>query len=197
MPDTPSLPAASSVILLNKPYRVLCQFSTAQGRPTLKDYVHVRDVYPAGRLDADSEGLVVLTGDGRLQARIADPAHKLRKTYCVQVEGSPNSAQIDALANGVQLADGMTRPAFARTIDEPRWLWPRAPPVRYRKSVPTSWIELRLREGRNRQVRRMTAQVGLPTLRLIRWAVGEWTLEGLAPGEWRTAAASGSRTRRR
>jgi 23S rRNA pseudouridine2457 synthase len=181
---------ASSVILLNKPHGVLCQFSASPGKRTLADCVDVPDVYPAGRLDADSEGLVVLTADGPLQARIADPRHKLWKVYCVQVEGEPSRSQLRALENGVDLGAFVTRPARARAIDAPPWLWPRDPPVRFRKRVPTAWIEIALREGRNRQVRRMTAAVGIPTLRLIRWSVGDWTLRGLAPGEWRRAPAA-------
>jgi 23S rRNA pseudouridine2457 synthase len=180
----------SSVLLLNKPYGVLCQFSAAPGRRTLADHVDVPDVYPAGRLDADSEGLVVLTADGRLQARIADPQHKLWKTYCVQVEGQPAPSQLEALRTGVALGDFVTRPARVRAIDMPSWVWPRDPPVRFRKTIPTAWIELVLREGRNRQVRRMTAGVGIPTLRLIRWSVGDWTLKGLSPGEWCKAPAT-------
>jgi 23S rRNA pseudouridine2457 synthase len=176
------------VILLNKPYGVLCQFSGGEGRQTLADFVRVPDVYPAGRLDADSEGLVVLTADGALQARIADPRHKLPKTYWVQVEGTPRDDQLAALAAGVDLADGRTAPAMIERIAEPPGLWPRVPPIRERRAIPTAWLALTLREGRNRQVRRMTAAVGLPTLRLVRFAVGEWTLAGLAPGEAREAA---------
>lgn len=175
------------MILLNKPHGVLCQFTAADGRPTLADHVDVPGVYPAGRLDADSEGLVVLTADGRLQARIADPRHKLPKTYWVQVEGTPGADALQALARGVVLADGPTRPARVRVLPAPD-VWPRDPPIRVRRAIPTAWLELTLREGRNRQVRRMTAAVGLPTLRLIRWAVGPWSLAGLAPGEWRKAA---------
>jgi 23S rRNA pseudouridine2457 synthase len=177
------------VVLVNKPYGVLCQFSPVPGRRTLRDFVPVADAYPAGRLDADSEGLVVLTGDGALQARIADPRHKLAKTYLAQVEGLPSPDALASLAAGVDLGDFVTRPAQVRAIDEPDGLWAREPPVRFRKSVPTSWLELVLHEGRNRQVRRMTAAVGLPTLRLVRWAVGPWTLAGLDPGRWRRAVA--------
>lgn len=175
------------MILLNKPYGVLSQFSASAGKRTLADCLDVPDVYPAGRLDADSEGLVVLTADGRLQARIADPRHKSWKVYCVQVEGEPSPSQLQALQSGIELGDFVTRPARVRAIDVPVWLWPRDPPVRFRKRVPTAWIEIALREGRNRQVRRMTAAVGIPTLRLIRWSVGDWTLQGLAPGQWRRA----------
>jgi len=184
--------SSSRLILLNKPYGVLSQFSdrgTDGARATLSDWVKVPGVYPAGRLDRDSEGLLLLTDDGALQARIADPRFKLAKTYLVQVEGEPNEAALDRLQRGVDLTDGRTRPAEARRIDPPA-LWPRDPPVRFRKSVPDCWIELTIREGRNRQVRRMTAAVGHPTLRLVRWRVGEWTLAGLAPGEWREIAVS-------
>jgi 23S rRNA pseudouridine2457 synthase len=175
----------SIVVLFNKPYGVLCQFSPQEGRKTLKDFVPHTDVYPAGRLDADSEGLVVLTADGALQHRIADPRHKLAKTYYAQIEGIPADEAIARLRRGVRLGESTTRPAEARTVDEPSWVWPRTPPIRERRAIPTAWLELRLREGKNRQVRRMTAAVGLPTLRLIRFAVGEWTLEGLVPGSWR------------
>ncbi len=171
------------LILLNKPFDVLCQFSG--GGRTLADHVPVPGVYPAGRLDRDSEGLVILTDDGRLQARIADPRHKMAKVYWAQVEGVPSEEALQALRRGVVLKDGPTRPASARLIPQPPGLWPRDPPIRVRKSIPDAWIELTLREGRNRQVRRMTAAVGHPTLRLIRWRVGEWSLDGLGPGEWR------------
>jgi 23S rRNA pseudouridine2457 synthase len=173
------------VILLNKPYGVLCQFSGDGTRRTLADYVDAPGVYPAGRLDADSEGLVVLTADGVLQARISDPRAKLPKAYWVQVEGTPDDGQIDRLARGVALRDGVTRPADVSRIPEPQHLWPRDPPIRRRPSIPTAWLRIVLVEGRNRQVRRMTAAVGLPTLRLIRHAVGRWTVDGLAPGESR------------
>ena len=175
------------LILFNKPYGVLSQFTDESAdppRPTLKDYIDLPGVYPAGRLDFDSEGLLLLTDDGRLQARIADPKHKLPKTYMVQVEGEPGQAALDQLRKGVRLKDGLTRPAEAELIADPD-IWPRDPPIRFRKSVPDSWISLTIREGRNRQVRRMTAAVGHPTLRLVRWRIGEWTAEGLAPGEWR------------
>ena len=177
-----------TVILLNKPYGVICQFSPGGGHPTLKDHVPVPAVYPAGRLDTDSEGLVVLTDDGRLQAAIADPRRKLEKVYWVQVEGEPSEAALEALRAGVRLPDGLTLPAAARSIPEPAGLWERTPPIRVRRAIPTAWLEIALREGRNRQVRRMTAKVGLPTLRLVRWRVGPWSLEGLAPGEWRETA---------
>ena len=177
--------AIPGVILLNKPYGVLCQFTGDGTRPTLRDHVEIPHVYPAGRLDTDSEGLVVLTADGALQARIAHPKHKLAKTYWVQVEGNPSDMQLATLRQGVALDGVMTRPATASAMPEPPGLWPREPPIRVRKAIPTAWLELVLHEGRNRQVRRMTAAVGLPTLRLIRWSVGPWTLEGLASGSWR------------
>ena len=178
--------AAAEVILLNKPWGVLCQFSPdGSGKPTLADYVPVADVYPAGRLDADSEGLVVLTADGALQARIADPRHKLAKTYWAEVEGTPGPEALAALRRGVVLADFTTAPARVEAIAPPAALWPRNPPIRVRKAIPTAWLQLTVTEGRNRQVRRMTAAVGLPTLRLVRVAVGPWTLDGLAPGAWR------------
>ncbi len=176
----------SRVILVNKPYGVLPQFTDREhGRATLADLVPVPGVYPAGRLDRDSEGLMVLSDDGALIARIADPRHKRPKTYWVQVEGVPDAAALERLSRGVMLNDGPTLPARAVAMAEPDGLWPRDPPVRHRLTVPTSWIALTLTEGRNRQVRRMTAAVGFPTLRLIRWSVGDWTLEGLAPGQWR------------
>lgn len=177
----------ATVILFNKPYGVLCQFSPAAGRACLKDYVPVPGVYAAGRLDADSEGLLVLTGDGALQARIAEPRRKLAKTYWVQVEGLPAAEALQSLCRGLDLGDFVTRPCVARRIDQPEGVWPREPPIRQRLHIPTAWLELRLKEGKNRQVRRMTAKIGHPTLRLIRWAVGPWTLEGLAPGQWREA----------
>ncbi len=178
----------SRVILLNKPYGVLCQFTSEAGRATLKDFVAVPGVYAAGRLDADSEGLVVLTDDGALQARISHPRHKLAKTYWAQVEGIPDEAALMRLRAGVDLGDFITKPCQARVIDEPADLWPRVPPIRYRAAIPTSWVELVLTEGKNRQVRRMTAKVGFPTLRLVRWAVGSWNLDGLTPGTWREVA---------
>ncbi|WP_428332042.1 pseudouridine synthase [Novosphingobium sp.] len=172
------------LILLNKPFGVLSQFTDGGDRPTLAGFVPVPGVYPAGRLDRDSEGLLLLTDDGRLQARIAEPRFKLPKTYWVQVEGEADDAQLAALRNGVALKDGMTLPAQCDRMDVPA-LWPRDPPVRFRKSVPDGWIRLTICEGRNRQVRRMTAAVGLPTLRLVRWQIGQWTLDGLAVGQWR------------
>lgn len=173
------------LILLNKPYDMLCQFTDGEGRATLADVVAVPAVYPAGRLDRDSEGLVILTDDGALQARIADPRHKLEKTYFAQVEGVVTEAALETLRRGVPLKDGPTLPARARAVAAPDWLWPRNPPIRVRQTVPDGWIELTIREGRNRQVRRMCAAVGLPCLRLIRWRVGDWTVQGLAPGAWR------------
>ena len=174
------------ILLFNKPYGVICQFSKDGMHPTLADYIAVPDVYPAGRLDTDSEGLLLLTDDGKLQHRITDPKHKLPKTYWVQVEGVPDEAALDKLRRGVQLKDGMTLPAEVKSIGEPNGLWPRNPPVRQRKHIPTSWLKLSIREGKNRQVRRMTAAVGFPTLRLIRYQIGNWTLEGIQPGQWLT-----------
>lgn len=178
-------PVTPMLIALNKPFGVLCKFMPEPGRPTLADYVRVPGVYPAGRLDADSEGLLLLTDDGALQARIADPRHKLAKVYWAQVEGLPTEDALATLRRGVDLGEFVTRPAGARRIDEPAGLWPRDPPIRYRAKIPTSWVELTLREGRNRQVRRMTARVGFPTLRLVRAAIGAVRVEGLPPGEWR------------
>lgn len=178
------------LILLNKPYGVLCQFTSEGGRRCLADYVDVPGVYPAGRLDADSEGLVLLTDDGALQQRISNPRHKLAKTYWVQVEGEPTDGALAKLRRGPGLADGATLPCEARCISEPQGLWLRDPPIRVRKAIPTAWLELGLKEGRNRQVRRMTAAVGHPTLRLVRAAIGPWRLDGLAPGRWREAAVN-------
>lgn len=179
------------LILFNKPYGVLSQFTdtgSPTARATLSDYIAIKGVYPAGRLDRDSEGLLLLTDDGRLQARIADPRFKLPKTYLVQVEGDPQEAALDALRNCVRLKDGMTLPAEAQAIDPPD-LWPRDPPIRVRQSIPDHWLKITIREGRNRQVRRMTAAVGLPTLRLVRWSIGDRTLAGLAPGEFTETTA--------
>ena len=173
------------LVLLNKPGQVLCQFRDPEGRATLANYVDTPNVYPAGRLDFDSEGLLLLTDDGRLQARISEPRAKTPKTYWAQVEGSPSKAQLETLLRGVDLKDGRARASEAQIIDEPEHLWLRQPPIRYRANVPDHWIEVMISEGRNRQVRRMTAAVGLPTLRLIRYSVGPWTLDGLAPGETR------------
>ena len=181
------------LILFNKPYGVLSQFtdrdSAGSARATLSDFVDLPGIYPAGRLDRDSEGLLLLTDDGRLQARIADPRFKTAKIYLVQVEGEPDSAGVEALRRGVRLKDGPTRPAEVEIIPKPA-LWPRDPPIRFRKSVPDSWLRLTIREGRNRQVRRMTAAIGHPTLRLVRWSIGDWAIDGLAPGEWRESIAS-------
>jgi 23S rRNA pseudouridine2457 synthase len=179
------------LILFNKPYGVLSQFTdkgtAGSARPTLSDYIALPGVYPAGRLDLDSEGLMLLTDDGRLQARIADPRHKMPKTYWAQVEGEPDEAALAALRKGVTLKDGLTLPAQTERIEPPQ-IWPRDPPIRVRQSIPDSWISLTIREGKNRQVRRMTAAIGHPTLRLIRWRIGDWTLEDLPPGEWRELA---------
>lgn len=178
------------LILLNKPFGVVCQFSPSGARRTLADFIRVPNVYPAGRLDTDSEGLLVLTDDGALQARIADPRHKIEKTYWVQVEGVPTLAQLAQLQGGVDLGEFVTRPARVSAIAEPPGLWPRDPPIRVRLAIPTAWLEVRIREGRNRQVRRMTAKVGLPTLRLIRCAIGPWTLANLSPGQSREVPAT-------
>ena len=177
------------LILFNKPYGVISQFSPSGGKQTLKDWVMQADVYPAGRLDTDSEGLLLLTDDGALQKRIADPQHKLPKTYWVQVEGAPEDHDLAAFQRGIDLGDFVTRPAIAHRIPPPDALWPRVPPVRFRKAIPTSWLEITLREGKNRQVRRMTAKIGFPTLRLLRVSVGPWTLSDLALGEWRAIDA--------
>ncbi len=174
----------SQLILFNKPFRVMSQFSACDDKRTLADFIDLPGVYPAGRLDYDSEGLLLLTDDGALQHRIAHPRHKQPKTYWVQVEGSASDEQLTQLRSGVALNDGPTLPAQARLIDEPA-LWPRNPPIRFRQSIPTCWLELVITEGRNRQVRRMTAAVGLPTLRLVRVAIGDWRLDGLQPGQWR------------
>lgn len=175
------------LILLNKPYGVICQFTPSPPHQCLADYVALKGVYPAGRLDTDSEGLLLLTDHGPLQARIADPQHKLPKTYWVQVEGEPDEMALEALRRGVDLGDFVTLPAEVQRIDEPANLWPRNPPIRFRANIPTSWLALTIREGKNRQVRRMTAKVGFPTLRLIRAQIGDFTLAGLEPGQWREA----------
>ncbi|MGH9856080.1 MAG: pseudouridine synthase [Blastocatellia bacterium] len=180
------------LIIFNKPYRVMCQFTASAGRATLAGYISAPDVYAAGRLDFDSEGLVVLTNAGHIQHLITDPRHKLPKTYLAQVEGVPNEEAIRQLSRGVRLNDGMTLPAQARLIEPPP-IWERVPPIRYRKSIPTSWISLTITEGRNRQVRRMTAAVGHPTLRLIREKIGPWELGGLRPGEWKEIACPQNR----
>lgn len=183
----------SRLLLLNKPHGVICQFTSEGGHRTLKDFVAVPGVYPAGRLDTDSEGLLALTDDGAVQAMIADRRHRMEKVYWVQVEGEPEDEALARLAGGVELNDGPTLPARARRLEEPEGLWERDPPIRFRKAIPTSWIEVALREGRNRQVRRMTAAVGLPTLRLIRAGIGPWALEGLAPGQWREVPVPSTR----
>jgi len=173
------------LIAFNKPFNVLCQFTDSAGRRTLADFLTVKNVYPAGRLDYDSEGLLLLTDDGALQKRIADPRHQTKKTYLAQVERVPEEKALAQLRRGVKLKDGMTAPADARIVQEPGWLWPRVPPIRQRLNVPTAWLELTITEGRNRQVRRMTAAVGHPTLRLVRVKIGEWSLDGLRPGAWK------------
>lgn len=172
------------LIAFNKPFNVLCQFTDAAGRRTLADFVTVKSVYPAGRLDYDSEGLVLLTDDGALQKRIADPRHRTKKIYLAQVERVPDEASLALLGRGVKLRDGMTEPAGARLVEEPDWLWLREPPIRYRRNIPTAWLEITLTEGRNRQVRRMTAAIGHPALRLVRVSIGAWSLDSLRPGEW-------------
>jgi 23S rRNA pseudouridine2457 synthase len=179
----------SRLLLFNKPFNVLCQFTPEGDKQTLADYINVPRVYPAGRLDYDSEGLVLLTDDGKLQHRISDPQYKLPKTYLVQVERLPDETSLQSLRTGVLLNDGMTRPAQAELTEEPQ-LWERVPPIRIRKTVPTAWLRLVIHEGRNRQVRRMTAAVGHPTLRLVRVQIGDWKLEDLAPGAWREAEAA-------
>ena len=178
----------ASIILFNKPFRTLSQFTDTSGRTTLADYIQVENFYPAGRLDYESEGLLVLTDDNQLKSRITDPKHKMSKTYWAQVEGIPDESVLEQLRTGIELKDGLTLPAKAALIQRPHLLWERSPPIRQRLQIPTQWVSLTLWEGRNRQVRRMTAAVGHPTLRLIRYRVGSWTLDGLAPGEWRMIA---------
>lgn len=185
------------LLLFNKPFGVICQFSRDGDKPTLADFIRVPEVYPAGRLDTDSEGLLLLTDDGPLQHRISDPRAKLPKSYWVQVEGIPTPAALAALAKGVDLGDFVTRPATARSISEPAGLWPRNPPIRFRAAIPTAWLELTITEGKNRQVRRMTAKVGFPTLRLVRHRIGPYSLEELPPGEWREAQVAAELARGR
>lgn len=184
----------SRIILFNKPYGVLSQFTPEHGHPGLGDFITLPGFYAAGRLDADSEGLLILTDDGALQHRLAHPRFGKEKTYLVQVEGEAGDEALAGLRRGVDLGDFVTRPARVRRIDEPAGLWSRDPPVRYRKNIPTCWLEMTITEGKNRQVRRMTAKVGLPTLRLVRWQLGDWSLDGLAPGEWRLEALSPPRS---
>ena len=180
------LKSEQKIVLFNKPFHVLCQFTdeSEKKRPTLADFIDIKEVYAAGRLDFDSEGLLVLTNDGQLQARTSSPKYKLPKTYFVQVEGDVSDLALAQLKNGVELKDGNTRPALVEKVPEPQWLWHRDPPIRDRKNIPTSWIKLTITEGKNRQVRRMTAAVGFPTLRLIRYAIGDWSLNGLSTGNY-------------
>ena len=183
------------LIQFNKPYGVISQFSPSGDKPTLKNFISIPGVYPAGRLDTDSEGLLLLTDDGRLQASIADPRYKLAKKYWVEVEGAAEDDALKPLCIGVNLGDFVTKPALVRVIAAPQSLWPRNPPVRFRKNVPTSWLEITIAEGKNRQIRRMTAKIGFPTLRLIRVAVGDWHLDDLASGEWREVAGTSNAVR--
>jgi len=180
------------IILLNKPFNVLSQFRDGEGRDTLAKYIDIPNIYPAGRLDRDSEGLIVLTDDGKLQGKISHPKHKMEKCYWVQVEGIPNSDALQQLRDGVDIKGGRTAPATVKLIDTPS-IWLRKPPIRERKNIPDSWIELRIREGKNRQIRRMSAAVGFPTLRLIRTSIGPWNIDGLKPGEWCRVNLDGDR----
>jgi 23S rRNA pseudouridine2457 synthase len=189
--------STSNLLLFNKPFQVLTKFTSEDGRACLKDFITAPGFYPAGRLDYDSEGLLLLTNDGQLQARLSDPRFKVAKTYYAQVEGLISEDTLKQLRAGLTLNDGPTLPAQAAAVDEPTWLWPRTPPIRFRKAIPTSWLQLTIREGRNRQVRRMTAAVGLPTLRLIRYSIGEWTLDELNPGMSRAAAPMSLKPRTR
>lgn len=191
-PITSETGAEQQIVLFNKPYQVLCQFTdeSLKKRQTLADFIDIKGVYAAGRLDFDSEGLLVLTNDGKLQARIANPLYKKEKTYYVQVDGAASPEAVKVLELGVELKDGKTLPAKAELVNEPEWLWERTPAIRERKAIPTSWIKLTITQGKNRQVRRMTAAIGFPTLRLIRYSVGEWTLDGLASGEFTVSSIS-------